>query len=211
MANVPFTSFLPEVLPLVAGCSNLVATNAVRNATIEFCTNTLYWQETQASVNLTSASFPYSIVAPSGAQVVTALGVTVDGRPMGQTTQDTLDLKVLNWRSITGTPRVYFQYNPNTIGVYPALDSNTYAFITRSALAPTRASTGVIDFVFDKHLEAIASGTLARLFQMPAQPWTDPAQGAHYREQFNTWMTQATIDANKSYNRGQMQVMMRLG
>jgi hypothetical protein len=208
--TVAFTAFLPEVLPLVPGCSDILAVNAIRNATIEFCTNTLYWQEVQDEVTLSAADFPYPLDYPAGGQAVTALGVAVEGRPLGQTTQDILDLKVLNWRIQTGAPRVYFQYNPNEIGTYPALD-RSYAMVMRVAIAPSRTASGVIDFVYEKHLETIVSGALTRLFQMPAQPWSSETQGAHYRSQFNTWMVQATIEANKAYNRGQMQVMMRPG
>ena len=210
MANVPFTSYLPEVLPMVQGCADVIALNAIRNSVIEFCTGSLYWNEVQTPVTLDAADFPYPLDFPTGAQAIMALGISMDGQPLGTTTQDELDNKVLNWRASMGTPRVYFQYNPNEIGVYPApATATTNVYTMRVALAPSRSADDAIDFIHAKHLETIAAGALARLLQIPGVPWTNEAQAAHFRSFFNTMMTQATVEVNRAYNRGPLKVMLR--
>jgi hypothetical protein len=212
MATVAFTAFLPDVMPSVVGCADPVAVTAVRNACIEFCANTQYWQEVQDEVVLTATDFPYTVPAPTGAQTVQVLAVAVNGRPLGPTTQDELDSRIVDWRTKTGDPQVFFQYNPDELGVYLLPDANrTYSFQLRVAYAPNRTAAGVVSFVYEKHLEAIAAGALTRLLALPAQPWSNPQLAAYYRGFFNNAMTAATIEAQKSFNRVGMRVQIRRG
>lgn len=208
MATTAFTNFLPEVMPQVPMCSDLVALNAVRNSAAEFCERTVFWQETQDAFTATSATFPYDLEAPSGARVSQVLAVLVNGVAIQPTTLDVLDTSVPNWRTTDAdSPQLYYQVNPYTMGVYPAIKTGSTAQVQlRVALAPSRTATGVEEFIYQLYAEVIAAGALWRLMEMPAQPWSNPTTGAFYRSKFQQGVTDATIDANKTFGRSQLMV-----
>lgn len=210
MANVSFEAFFPEVLPFVAGCAGIIATNAVRNAAIEFCTGSMYWQETQDPVTVTATSFPYDLDAPSGAGVAQVLSVTVDGLPLVPATLDMLDTSGgYNWRTQTGSAiSNYYQDNPKQIGLYP-LPETAKTLVMRVAYAPLRTASGIEEHVYQKYLEEIAAGALGRLMLMPAQMWSNPTAGAHFRAKFMQGITDAAVAANKSFNRSGATVQAR--
>jgi hypothetical protein len=209
MANAAFSDFLPEISHLIAGCPEPTAINAVRNATIEFCTRTNVWQETQDAVTLTATDFPYTLEALTGATVVTVLDVSVEGRSIDPTTIDALDKNSYNWRANTGPmPEGYYQPNPDEVVLYPAL-SEAKSVVFRVSYAPTRAATGVVDHIYQIHLEAIAAGALARLMAIPMQPWSNPKMALYYSSVFNTAKNSAAMDVNKSFTRAPVMIQMR--
>ena len=60
MATTAFTAWLPEVLPNVPTCPDVLAVNAIRNACIEFCSETNWWQGDYGTTAITAADLPYS-------------------------------------------------------------------------------------------------------------------------------------------------------
>ena len=208
MANVAFTAFLPEVMPLVQGCADVVAVNAIRNACIEFCSESNIWQETQDPVVLAATDFPYTLEGVSGAKVTRVLSLRINGVRVDPKTVDELDAKYTDWRSETSpTPAGYYQPDPNNLMLYPALEGSATA-VFRVAYAPVRTGTGVEEYVYQDWLEEIAAGAVARLMSMPSQPYTNEAAAEGYRTMFERGITAAAIEANKSFARSEPMVQM---
>src|SRR5579859_6202936 len=65
-ASVPFTAFLPEVVPFVQDVPEFIAVNAVRNACIEFCEKTRYWQSDVTSFQTVVGQPNYNIALLAG-------------------------------------------------------------------------------------------------------------------------------------------------
>lgn len=208
MANVDFSVFLPEISHLIQGCPEPTAINAVRNATIEFCSSN-WWQETQDSVDVDDTDFPLTIEGTTGATVVSLLGVNLDGRDLVPTTMDELDKRAHDWRENTSSlPTNYYQPNPEEVCLYPRLDT-TLPMILRVSYAPLRSATSVVEYLYQIHLETIAAGALARLMAIPMQPWSNPKLAMYYSNQFNRGKNSAAMDANKSFSRAPLTVQMR--
>jgi hypothetical protein len=209
MATVGFTSFLPEVLPLVPGCADIVALNAVRNAVIEFCTGSNYWQETQDAVTLSPSAFPLDIEAPSGAVPVTVLSLSVDGVPISPVSIEDLDATVSGWRDNTSDGTTgFYQLSPYQLALYPERET-ACEVVLRVSYAPSRTATVVEEYVFQKYLEELASGALARLLAQPGQAWSNPSLAEFHRGKFLRGVTQAAIEANRTFTRADRVVQAR--
>ena len=103
---------------------------------------------------------------------------------------------------------MYYQPNPNQIVVVPTPDVSADV-IFRVAYVPTRTATTCIDWIHEYYLDAIVAGALYRLLSMPAQPWSNPTMAAENGKMFSSYVTDAAIEANKSFNRGGVRVQFR--
>lgn len=197
MATRPYTAFLPEVVPSAPGVPEIVAINAIRNAAIEFCSTSLVWFEVQEPVEVSASDFPLDLSAPSGAVVDTILSAKANGMPLTPKTLESLD-GALDWENATGQPSAYYQPTPEQLRVVP-LPTDTFTLTLRVAYTPTRASTSVEGFLYERYLEAIAGGALWRLMSTPSQPYTNATQAAFYKAVFDAGVRKATLDAQKAF------------
>jgi len=209
MATVSLTNFLTEVLPQVPACPDAVAMNAVRNALIEFCTQSLVWQETQDPVTVASGDFPYPLEGVAGAKVVKVMSVIVDGEAVPPTSVEILDASVTNWRSsVNSVVSAYYLSSPELLALFP-LPSEPRVMQLRVAYAPSRAAQSTEEFLYQKYLEGVAAGALSRLMAMPAQPWSNPELSGYYRAIFGRSIISAGVEANNTYSRTGNAVVMR--
>jgi len=211
VATTPYTDFLKEVLPFVPGCPRSVAINAIRNAVIEFCSDTEYWQETLDAVSLSASSLPYTIPAPNtDAMYTNLLRATVDGYPLDEAPMDVLDMRVPGWQSQTGAPRAWYQNVPGELRLYPIPpDTDPASVVLRVAYQPTRTSSGVDERIWLAYAEEISAGALQRLMDMPSKPWSNETSAKKYDDKFSSAKVIAAIEAKKSWTRKAMQVQMR--
>ena len=207
MATTAFTAWLPEVLPNVPSCPEVLAVNAIRNACIEFCNATTWWQGDYGTTAITAAQLPFSFTVADSAAVAQILVATLDGLPLAIADIDELDSKVLGWRTATGQPRAYFQPTPGVVDFYPRPDgTDSYDIFMRVSYTPLRSATTVDSTVYEAYLEEIAAGALARLLAMPSAPWANEKAAAMYDNVFKSAKVQANIEASRSYGRGAKQV-----
>lgn len=204
MATVNYQEFLPEVLPFVPGCADIVAINAIRNAAIEFCADSYYWQELQDPNTVTASDLPYDIDAAMGAQCIQILDCIVNGKSIRPLRMDFMDANVINWRVLT-SPEVleYYQINPGQVCLYPIPDQAVTMQI-RAAYTPLRNSTGIEQYVYQNYLEGIAAGALARLLRT-----SNPTLAATFEATFRNEKFEARVDAEKSFSRVSMRVQPR--
>lgn len=198
MATVGFTSFYPEVAPLVPGCADILMTNAIRNAAIEFCEQSLFWQEVQDAVDVTSTDLPYDLEAPAGARVCQIISGAVDGKPISPIALTILETRV-DWATLTAEiPTHFYQQNPNQYSLFP-LPTGTVSVVLRTAYSPTREAVEIEEHLYQTQLETIAAGALARLMELPQQPWSNPELGKFFRAKFMQGINDASIKANRSF------------
>lgn len=208
MATTAFTAFLPEILPHLPACADIVAVNAVRNACIDFCTGSLVWNETQDAEAVTAASFPYDLSAPADARVCAVMSLRMNGKPLHPVFLDALE-GVYQWDTHTSSsPDYYCQTSPDQLIVYPRLDASV-DMVLRCAYAPTRTATGVETYVYAEYLEEIAAGALGKLMKLPGQPWSNPELGAYHSSMFEQAISDAAIRVNKSFSRAPTAIVMR--
>jgi hypothetical protein len=167
--------FLPEIMPFVPECPDVVVRGAVRDTAMEFCEETLCWQDTMdARVEVSERDIPLStddddivIVRPL------RIGTEDDGELTPKSTR-WLDRNVADWRYETGTPVYYTLPMNGVLWLAPHTDT-AFTLDLQVALKPGPDSTEGPDDLFTDHRAAIQAGAIARLCVMPGKAWSNPA------------------------------------
>jgi hypothetical protein len=207
--GVDYSQFLTEVTPYASGVPEFVAINAVRNAVIEFCRKTHYWQEDLDPASGTAKVPNYPVDTPPNTVLVDIVGAWYNGTLLVPKSIDELSqiYRTLDWRTIDGNPAYYTRViEPEIILVPYPTASLPNALTMRVALAPTRNSTYVDSALYEHYVEEIGFGARARLYSMTGQPFANDADAKTYALKFRVAMDKARIRTSKSNTRGSQRV-----
>jgi hypothetical protein len=158
---------------------------------------------------VTKIVYLYSITLPTGTAFVKGLEAWLNDAPIDPLPQDDLDNEMnntsfgfvgLNWRTDVNLPTRFYFIDDNTVGLALAPNAGGNLRIL-AALKPTRASTTFPNWIFERHIEAIAHGAKAKLMLIPKKPYSDQASGAFHLEQFNALIGEARIQAARARSR----------
>lgn len=198
---VPFDDFLPEVLPEVSGCPDIVAVNAVRNAAIEFCERGNFWKVDMDTIATEAGVLTYDLDSPvNGSRVIQVMTLFCDGKEIYPRTEEWLDAHEEEWRTYQNVPQFYFQPNPDTITLARVPDG-VYSITGTVSLCPRRKATGIEQFILENHLETIASGAKSRLMALPNVLWSNPELSAYHAGKFNSGIASASVASAKGFSR----------
>ena len=175
---ISYESLLPEVLPMVAGCSDTLAENAIRSAAIEFCERTSAYQLELEPITTISNIYEYDLEPPTGTTVHKILWVTHDGQDLEPLTTTLLEQRVPRWRTDNGLPVYFVKPTASLIWLVPIPSAQLVnSTIIRVVLKPTHTSTMSDESIMDEYRDAIVNGALFRLLRIPGKDWSD-LQGA---------------------------------
>lgn len=213
MSTTTYDLFLPEVLPFAHGCSDMVATHAVKNAAIEFCEKTDWWLYELSPITGVANQQDYTFASlPAGASVCRVVQADYGNLPLDPLTDDELrGVFGIAWRSVdAGWPRFTTQINEDQISLVPAPSSASIAQLTAFvSLRPTRASTGCDSSIYERWGEVVGQGALARLYATAGQPYSNPAAAAAYMAKFNVGCSEAKRMRMRGLGRAGGRVQMR--
>lgn len=206
--------FLPLILPYCVQCPHPVAEQYVRLAAIEFCERTRAWRYI---VTAEMDANNEAIIAPDYATIHEIENAWWNGDTQLEPTQFTEALPSdLTATDTVGTPSYITQMNPNTVTILPFAEGTLRLTVflkprsgtlygTDAGLALRNYYNQVPEFLWVQHAEAIANGALARILNIPEQPYTDPVMAAQFRARFD-----AVLDAKFASNiRGQHRARKR--
>lgn len=125
---------------------------------------------------MTPKSVP--IVNPYQAEISRILEVRVDGRNVEPITADQLRYELQR----DGQPHRYTQLKKDELTFYPTPAAGDITM--RVTLIPRRGAETLPDILYDRYLEQIAAGALARLHSVDA-PWAKKDMVGFYSEAFN--------------------------
>lgn len=188
MSDVSYEVFLPHVLPHAPNVLDDQAVIAIRNACIDYCRETTLLQADIDPITVVKNVNNYEIDVPKGYVLGQVLGVYYRGKKLERRSQLELEkMFSMNWQSLTGTPQVYTQFNPDEIilALCPS-ETVTEAITGRYSYMPQRDSTTVDARLYERHLEDIVAGTLGHLMATPNQPYSDAQAAAMYQSLFRT-------------------------
>lgn len=183
MTTVAYSAWFDDVLPELPGCNQSIAMAAIRSSAIEFCQKTDVYLYDHPAINAVINTPTYAFVPPASTVVSKVLQVFYSGRKLIPKTPDELKeiygvYQSLDWRSRTGAPKYVTQDDEQNIRLVPMPDASLAGAIKlRVSLKPTRASTTVIDRIYEEYLEIVKSGSLHRLKSQLNKPYSD-VQGA---------------------------------
>jgi len=175
-----WSAFSPWVRPSVAGCPDPVIERALCDAAIEFCEITQAFVE-RAKFTSRVGKAAYEVISDSGIPGM-VLGLTLNTRVLPPVYIDALtNARGEAWQDDTGTPKNYLGDFEDQVRLYPTPDISETGTITIST-RPSRSDTDWDDRLYERYVETVADGALARLFGQHGAPWSD-ANAALYKRQ----------------------------
>lgn len=202
--SVSYEEFLPRVLQYVPDASEFIAVDAIKQACIEFCERTYYWQYQSPSLNVVNGQSQYVIPTPSDTKFVGPVQVYFNTLLLIPKSPDELaDIyRMGSWNQLQGSPQYVTRIIKPELTLVPIPYVTQPAVLyVRAALAPTQDSNEVDSEIYEQWAEAIAWGARARLLAQPRQDYTDKAGAIEAAKMFNYHINRARIQMNKGLTR----------
>jgi hypothetical protein len=202
--TVPFEQFLPEVMQYAPDVPEFIALNAIRNASIEFCEKSRYWQADIAPVPLEANKYEYVVQTPPDTKFVDIVEAYADEVLLIPKSSEELSriYRYTDWRSVEGMPAYITRINYPAVQLVPYLTSVTGQQLSlRVALAPTRDAAEIDQEIYEQFLEYISFGARARLYSTPKQAYYDKASAMDYMRMFRAGINEARTRVNKGLSR----------
>lgn len=210
MSTVDYELFLPEVLPFVPDCPEIVAINAIRNACIDFCNKTWFWQLDLDPLPVVANVANYPIDVPRGTEFLGLAGCWVSGIMVIPKSHDELTRKFrgMDWRALDGgTPRYVTQIDTDEIMLVPRPNTTEQNSLTiRAVVAPAIDSEGVEDSLLRHHRKIIAMGARAYLHDTMGQPFSNVSLAERLEFKFNRECSKVRITVNRGLSRSSVTI-----
>lgn len=203
-----YEDFLPEVLPYVHDCPEIVALTAIRNACIEFCDRSMWLIYEHPDVPTQAGEGRYPLDLPDFTESARVLEAWHNEFPLTPYSEDQIRrVYQFDWRSIEGGPRYLTSLTPEEVAVVPMpseVDAGTLKLIV--ALRPTRDSVDVDDTVYNRWAEVIGQGARSRIMSITNQPFFDPVAAAQNRMAFALGISEASRERLRGMQRAILHV-----
>ena len=165
-----FESLLPEIIPVVPGCTDTLIEQNIRAATIELCEKTEVYQLELDPVTTVQNIFEYDLEPPSGTSVHKIIWMTYDGEDLEAITTALLEQRKPKWRQsgYEGRPEYFVKQSPSLFYVAPVPnETKASGLLLRVALKPTHTATSCDDDVMNDYRDTIINGTiLVKIFNI---------------------------------------------
>lgn len=206
--TVPYENFLTEVMQYVPDVAEMVARNAIRNAAIEFCERTRYWQDDADAIIVYPKTNTYEMDVTSGRKFVDVMFAYYNQRLLIPKAPEELTrlYRWSDWRTLKGEPCYITRLSAKEIIVVPTPDKAGDKLNIRAAYAPTRDSNAVGIDVYENYLELIGYGARARLYNTPGQPYYDRGTSMDYERRFRAGISEVRVMVNKALTRTSPQI-----
>lgn len=206
-----YDSLVRDVILYAPHCPEPIALYAVRLTVIDFCNRTHWWKYTGDYQDLVAEQKEYTIETPNGAEPISAIAVWYNGSPlwpMGFSSKNRFQFQNADTR--LSKPVAFSQVDPFEIVLSPVPDKDEIdALLITAAIKPKRSATGADQDMMERWFDALVSGSLARVYAIPNQPFTN-ADAAILREKmYREEATKAKIDANKALTAASLRVQPR--
>lgn len=203
MADI--TDLYDSILIDIAGLSEAMALQELRNACIDFFTDTRVWTK-DLVINSVGGQMAYTLTPDSGTDVVEILEVRYTGvddplTPGGPALLDTL---YDNWRTgATGTPAYYYSdVEMLTLNlVLPPGSSATGGINCKIAQCPQKDSNVIPDWTERRFVDVIGDRMKARCRMMKGKPWSDANLAADHSRDYKNAVGTITAAAEAGFSR----------
>jgi hypothetical protein len=194
--------WLPDLMPHVPGCPQVLAEHELRRAAQAFFQQTMAWRVDETPRAVLAGTDEIS-VAPADAdlELVRVDAVWYDGQRLDPIAPETLDAQYHDdWQTQTDTPTKFMQVVPGVIRLYPIplVDAVT-GLRLRLIVTPGETSTGLPDDLARRFRDEIHVGAKSRLMLYPGKPWTNIELAGVYGQAFNALVNQATAAAARAF------------
>ena len=205
MATNTWDSWLPDVLPHVAGCPDIVATHEIKRAAQQFFRLSRAWRAVLDPLTLNVGEPELRVLSDAAESEI----VRIEKAALGFEPLDPLSLDDVaatfgpDWATQTGTPMAVTALTPLSVRLVPypeaAVDADLMLTVS---LMPSETASGIPDTLYTAYREQIATGAKSRLMLIKGQSWFDPKYGAAMGDVFAGDISSARIAAARATGRG---------
>ena len=191
MATTIWTSFYPYVQPYLPGCPEIVIEAHLQETAADFCADSEVWRYTLDTDYTSANTRDYEIDVPTGSLLESILFLQVNGVPITHVSERHFSMMTnADGTEVKGTPTYFSIFEDASIRFYPT-PSSKLTFNGLAILKPKLSATGVEGFIFDAHSRAIASGTIAKLAEIPGKEWSSPDLAMQHRVMYERCIAKA--------------------
>ncbi len=197
-----WSSWLPDLLPHVPGCLNVVAEHELRRAAQVFFQKTRAWQINPVATPVSAGNPDVTVITgDDSVKLVRVESARLDGRPLTKETADNLDVSFTDdWHNHTGAPDSYVEFTPGVIRLYPIPLANSVTGLRmRLSVTPSETSLGLPDDIAARFQDEIHVGAKARLMVYPDAQWSNTTLAVGYAQAFSDMMDTTVAAVARSY------------
>jgi hypothetical protein len=191
-------AFYDFVVPDVPGCPFAAIDVALRQAAIDFCSQSLAWKATHPDITVVPGTASYNFAPPAQAVVHAVTYAEFEGSEIDCHTGES-GIQIYNWRNQTGTPE-YVLGGATALQLVPTPDVAGTLKI-EVALKPDPTATGIDDSIFNEYRDAIVHGALGRLMLSPKKPYSNAQLATYHQQQFAIMAGQSGMRQARNYTR----------
>lgn len=192
------SEWLPEVLPYVPGCPDIVAEKQILNTVEDFCRQTRLWEFFPGPITTVAAQASYDVIIPDHSVVVSIQSAFYkDIQPLIEATMQFLDAWYPGWHlgmydqalledheKKLGDPSHFVLLNSSQFWLYPTPNTARERIQLRFCLAPAKDATSFPQFILTEYQEAITQGALARILSIPGKRWSGLSDPRKHRQAY---------------------------
>ena len=181
-------TFLPLITPHLSGCQIATIKLYLASTAADFFARTYLWREQINGITVRTGVVDYELDPDTG------LVEDVISVVYGEHTLTRTDLRLIGTEKLseTGEPREFWIQADNSIRIFPIPEEGTTLKVY-AVLKPSRAGSGVEDWIYETFADTIVSGTIAQLAMIPGKEWTDVALAGMHKGLFERAITNARI------------------
>lgn len=200
---------MPRLLPSAPGVPDPLARQALVDAAIQFCDYTGAVRFSSDPVASVKGLGAYDVDLPQDTEFARVIGVWVGPRQVGLAPEAMVsDVRGVAVQDLPdqGAPAYGVVIEPRALTLVPAPDQDGLPIVIRSTTRPARNAKVLDDALFDRWVEVIVHGALARICRTPNQSFSDPVRAQESETRFISAMGRAKLDANRGAVAGLMRV-----
>jgi hypothetical protein len=183
-------TMLPEILQYCNSAPSIMVRGHSLHSAIDLCNKSLVLKQEASAFEMEEDVHTYTLKFPGNryrAIAIEDMRIGTSNQPLVRTTEREMDGAYRNWRKTTGSkPTKYFLTDEvNTIRVWPTPsadideDTTTIAHVTYK-----RDQTEIDEHIYEKWIEVIQAGTIARMLLIIGASWYNPNLAAVFTR---TW------------------------
>jgi hypothetical protein len=187
-------------MPQLPGCPEPLAIEAVEDAVIRFCEDSLIWRVNITPSDAVIGFDEYTIDSGTGTRVILPTYVLYDGRTLYVKTEAELDAEDSAWRTADpGVPTAYVVPRPDLLRLNRVPEATITAGIKIGcAIKPLQGQTSFDDNqIYQDWKTAIESGALSVRMADSEKKWSSEKKAASNGKEFNFQIQRARARSEK--------------
>ena len=199
--SVTTDSWLQDVSIAVPGAPKVQILGSVIKTVRDFCQATLLWVKKLDVIDVVANTATYTLTCPASmiilgvpqASVVNIDRAEFQDSPMGPESMDVLDRSPIPWRQEESSQSDAYMVDAEKVLRlrYIPTENIPGALAIWAALKPTVLASTVPDFLYDEWYDCIRNGTIADLFQIPRQVYTNIQEAEYFNVQYHEDLSKA--------------------